>query len=69
MSEKGEDPVYHLIDRTSSKQRGISYSSYGAEIMGCTGVDETEFYIISAFASQFMTGKFDHRLHVDSPGL
>lgn len=38
------DCTYHIIDWASTKQRRVSHSSYGAEILACAGTDYRDFY-------------------------
>lgn len=35
-----DDTIYYLVDWSSNKQRRISHSSYGAEILACTDGDD-----------------------------
>jgi len=46
-----EPDILHLIDWTSAKQRRVSYSSYGAEILACTDADDRGYRIKQALKS------------------
>lgn len=43
-TDEGEAMTYHLIDWARAHQRRVSYSSYGAEILGCTETDYKGFH-------------------------
>lgn len=61
--------VYHLIDWVSCKQRRVSHSSYGAEILACTEADDRGFNLKQAFKSIAPHDEIKHTLIVDSKGL
>lgn len=63
-----EEKTFHIIDWTSSKQRRVSHSSYGAEILACSDADDRGFYIKEALKSITRVNT-KHVLHVDSRGL
>lgn len=65
----GDDPIYHMIDWASSKQRRVSHSSYGAEILACTEADDRGFSIKNSYSSLNPNIKIRHELIVDSKGL
>lgn len=62
--------MYHLIDWASLKQRRVSYSSYGAEILACTEADDRGFNMKMALQSITQDNKrIPHVLNIDSKGL
>ena len=58
--------IVHAIDWTSHKQRRVSYSSYGAEILACADRDDRGFYIKTALNSMFAASNIGNELLVDS---
>lgn len=49
MSEgSGGENVFHIVEWVSSKQRRVSHSYYGAEILACSDADNRGFYIKQA---------------------
>jgi len=66
--EKGES-LYYMIDWTSSKQRRVSHSSYGAEILACADADDRGFHLKKCLQSFAPTTPLKHVLHVDSRAL
>lgn len=66
---KNGENCFHLVDWTSSKQRRVSHSSYGAEILACADADDRGFYIKQAVRSITQEDEIAHVLHVDSRGL
>lgn len=67
-NDNGES-VFHVIDWVSSKQRRITHSSYGAEILACSDGDDRGFYFKQAINSVSKRNDVIHVLHVDSRGL
>ena len=63
------DNVYHIIDWSSHKQRRVSHSSYGAEILACADADDRGFHLRDSILSLFPASNARHVLHVDSRGL
>lgn len=61
--------LFHLIDWTSHKQRRVSHSSYGAEILACADSDDRGYHLRSSIRSFDPAGNIQHVLHVDSRGL
>lgn len=61
--------TFHIIDWESSKQRRVSHSSYGAEILACTDVDDRGYGIKEALSSIFQNQTFKPKLNVDSKGV
>lgn len=43
ISRKTGIDIFHTIDWTSSKQRRVSYSAYGAEVLACADADDRGF--------------------------
>lgn len=62
-------PIFHPIDWSSSKQRRVSHSSYGAEILACAETDDRGFHVKQAVQTLFADRKIKHRVNVDSKGL
>ena len=61
--------IFHILDWTSSKQRRVSHSSYGAEILACAEADDGGYYIKKAMNKMYDTNLIKHQLQVDSRGL
>lgn len=61
--------TYHPIDWCSSKQRRISHSSYGAEILACTDADDHGLNLKNAVRLILSNQTIRHVLTVDSKGL
>ena len=61
--------IYHVIDWASKKQRRVSYSSYGAEILACSDADDRGYYLRNAIRILTMNQSIKHELCVDSRGL
>lgn len=68
VGEEGDD-TFHLIDWASTKQRRITHSSYGAEILACSDADDRGYYLKQAVNSMSNRDSTRHILHVDSRGL
>lgn len=66
---KNGESTMHMIDWTSNKQRRVSHSSYGAEILACSDADDRGYYIKQAIIGITKEEKTMHILHVDSRGL
>lgn len=61
--------IFHPIDWTSHKQRRVSYSSYGAEILAAATADDRGFYFKDAVNRLFPHVTIKHELFVDSKCL
>jgi len=61
--------MYHVIDWSSHKQRRVSHSSYGAEILACADSDDRGYHLRSSLRSFDTQCGIKHCLHVDSRGL
>lgn len=66
---RGRWRIFNAINWTSCKQRRVSYSSFGAEILACAEADDRGFYVKQAIQSIFDDLKVRHELNVDSKGL
>lgn len=65
----GRRRIFHPIDWSSYKQRRVSYSSYGAEILAYAEADDRGYYVKQAIKSIFKDRKIKQELNVDSKGL
>lgn len=61
--------VFHLVDCLSHKQRRISHSAYGAEILACADGDDRGYHIKNCMAELVQHKEVTLTLHVDSRGL
>ena len=61
--------LFHILDWVSTKQRRISHSSYGAEILACAEGDDRGFYLKMGINSLFPKVKMRNEILVDSMGL
>lgn len=66
---KNGTKVYHLLDWTSHKQRRISYSSFGAEIVACADNDDRGYDIKEPLIGGFPTRRTKSKLIVGSRAL
>ena len=57
---------YHALDWTSSKQKRVSYSPYGAEVLACADADDRGYYLKTGLASLFPNTKIRSELSIDS---
>lgn len=62
-------PMYHPIDLSSTKQRRVSHTPYGDEILACTEADDLGFYLKPATTNMYPSASIRYCLHVDSKGL
>lgn len=58
MSNSAEQDVFHLIDWAGVRQRRVYHSSYGAEILACTGVDDIGYNLMIGMSSIFRKQNF-----------
>ena len=58
--------LYHAIDWSSSKQKRVSYSPYGAEVLACAEADDRGYYIKIGLMSLFPNTKVRNELSTDS---
>lgn len=65
----GDDKTFHPLDCGSSKQRRVTHSSYGAEVLACCNADDYGLNLKMAFRSVFENHDFPHVLVADSKGL
>lgn len=64
----GQD-IYHTVDWSSHRQKRVSYSSYGAEIIACASADDRGYYLKEALNSLFPNHRTRHELSVNSNAL
>ena len=57
---------FHALDWASAKQKRVSYSPYGAEVLACADADDRGFYLKTGLESMFMHTKIRSELSVDS---
>lgn len=69
MTLQDHNVIIHMLDWHSGKQRRISHSSYGAEILACSDADDRGFYMKECLQSIVPQAKIQHELVVDSKGL
>lgn len=62
-------PLFHPIAWTSHKQRRVSYSSFGAEIIAAACADDRGYDLKMSFRSLFPLTPLRHQLLVDSKAL
>lgn len=61
--------LFHPVDWASSKQRRVTYSSFGAEILACAEADDRSYSIRQAYRILLNKDGLQSHLHVDSRGL
>ena len=61
-----EKSVYHVLYWISTKQKRVSYSSYGAEILACAEADNRGFYLKNAVRTLAKDDDIRHQLCIDS---
>ena len=66
---KGKQDIFHMLDWSSHKQKRVSYSSYGAEILACARAEDRGFYLKEAINSLFPKRCTRHELSIDSNAL
>lgn len=70
INQRGGLPtIFHCIDWTSHKQKQVSYSSFGAEIIAAAHGDDRGFNLKGIFAELFPHKPLKHELLVDSKAL
>jgi len=69
ITTENQERVFHAIDWASTKQRRVSHSSYGAEILACSDADDRGFYLKQSINCINKNDNIKHVLHVDSMGL
>lgn len=62
------DNIFHVVDWSSSKQRRVSHSSYGAEILACSDADDRGYALRESMRA-ITNEQVRNILHVDSRGL
>ena len=68
-TRSGDERTFHALDWGSTKQRRVTHSSYGAEIVACCDADDHGLNLKHALRSVFSEHDFAHVLIVDSKGL
>lgn len=68
MVKSAREQAFHMVDWLSQKQRRISHSAYGAEILACADGDDRGFHIKNCVRELLPTWDVKHTLHVDSRG-
>ena len=58
--------IFHTIDWCTNKQRRVSYSPYGAEVLACADADDRGYYLKSGLLSLFSSLKTRSELCTDS---
>lgn len=66
---EGDSTLFHPISCSSHKQRRVSYSSFGAEVVAATCADDRGYDLKLSFASLFPDRPLRHELLVDSKAL
>lgn len=61
--------MFHMLDWVSTKQRRISHSSYGAEILACAEGDDRGYYLREGMRSLFPKTSMRNEIAIDSMGL
>lgn len=65
----GRDSIFHPVDWTSSKQRRVSHSSYGAEILAWSDADDGGYYMKQAVRNILRDASPNHEVNNHSKGL
>lgn len=60
---------FYVIDWVSTKQKRISHSSYGAEILACAEADDRGYYLKMGLRSLFPKANMRNEITIDSRGL
>ena len=66
MKRKNGVDLFHAIDWSSSKQKRVSYSPYGAEVLACAEGDDRGFYLKAGLSHVFEKTKIRNELTTDS---
>lgn len=61
--------IFHPVSWTSHKQRRVSYSSFGAEILAASNGDDRGYSLKASFLSLFPHQPLQHNLLIDSKAL
>lgn len=65
----GEEHVFHVLTWSSHKQRRVSYSSFGSEILAAADADDRGYDLKLSYDAIFTRNKMRHEIFVDSRGL
>lgn len=63
------DRIFHPISWTSHKQKRVSYSAFGAEILAAADADDRGFYLKMSLKSMMPRRNLKHELFVDARAL
>ena len=66
---EGDVHAFHPLDWTSSKQRRVTYSSFGSEILACAEADDRTFCVRQALRYILHRPTLESHINVDSRGL
>ena len=58
--------LFHPLDWVSAKQKRVSYSPYGAEVLACAEADDRAYYVKNGLMSIFYNTKVRSELTTDS---
>lgn len=61
--------IFYLIDWSNQKQRRVSYSAYGAEILAASQADDSGYYFKVGMRSLLPNSNMQHDVPVDSRGI
>lgn len=61
--------IYHPIDWSSTKQKQVCYSSYGAEVLAFADAEDKGFHLKESYSSLLSKLTISHKLHFDSRAL
>ena len=62
-------PIFHSLSWTRHKQKRVTYSSFGAEILACADAEDRGHDLKESFKSIFPHSKIKHEVLVDSRAL
>lgn len=68
-TKAGGVDIFHSIDWTCQKQKHVSYSPYGAEILAVRVGDDLRYYYKTAINHLFPKYPIRHDLNIDGKGL
>ena len=66
IKQKDGVDLFHPLDWTSSKQKRVSYSPYGAEVLACAEAEDRGYYLKMGLMSIFPLTKVRNELCTDS---
>lgn len=65
----GHEHTFHPLSYRSHKQRLVSYSSFGVDILAAEDADDRSYDLKMSHDSIFVRRKMLHKIFVDSSGL